>query len=233
MRTDRLSIVSTLDLIHHPDGAPAPVYSLDPSGGALSLRLFQPDELADLGRLSEPAGAGSRTARSRPMASGFDTGYGAAEGRWTLVEAMTHAIQDRVGYNARYEEGTQTAAETLELGTRHLPRLRLSVDRRARCPGSPTRFVTGYLYDDQIGTTRGGGSPMPGAVYLPGAGSIEYDPTNGFSRAPIWSAWRDADGRPGAADRGRLHRRRRRPAGELDSRRRGHRGGGVAGKSNA
>jgi hypothetical protein len=30
LRTDRLSIVSTLDLTHHPDGPPAPSYSLEP-----------------------------------------------------------------------------------------------------------------------------------------------------------------------------------------------------------
>jgi len=29
LRTDRLNIVSTLELTHHPDGPPQPVYSLD------------------------------------------------------------------------------------------------------------------------------------------------------------------------------------------------------------
>ena len=29
LRTERLSIVSTLDMTHHPDGPPLPVYSLD------------------------------------------------------------------------------------------------------------------------------------------------------------------------------------------------------------
>ena len=45
----------------------------------------------------------------------------------------------------------------------------------------PARFVTGYLYDDTSGTTRGGGSTHAWcSVYLPGAGWIEYDPTNGL-----------------------------------------------------
>jgi hypothetical protein len=34
LKTDRLSIVSTLDLTHHPDGPPLPVYSLDPGAEA-------------------------------------------------------------------------------------------------------------------------------------------------------------------------------------------------------
>jgi transglutaminase-like putative cysteine protease len=47
--------------------------------------------------------------------------------------------------------------------------------------GVATRFVTGYLYDDTSGTTRGGGSTHAWcAVYLPGTGWVEYDPTNGL-----------------------------------------------------
>ena len=47
--------------------------------------------------------------------------------------------------------------------------------------GLAARFVTGYLYDDSSGTTRGGGSTHAWcSVYLPGAGWVEYDPTNGL-----------------------------------------------------
>ena len=47
--------------------------------------------------------------------------------------------------------------------------------------GVAARFVTGYLYDDTSGTTRGGGSTHAWCnVYLPGAGWMEYDPTNGL-----------------------------------------------------
>ena len=47
--------------------------------------------------------------------------------------------------------------------------------------GLAARFVTGYLYDDTSGTTRGGGSTHAWcSVYLPGAGWVEYDPTNGL-----------------------------------------------------
>src|SRR4051794_9212922 len=50
-----------------------------------------------------------------------------------------------------------------------------------RSHGVATRFVTGYLYDDTGGETRGGGSTHAWcSVYLPGAGWIEYDPTNGL-----------------------------------------------------
>ena len=50
-----------------------------------------------------------------------------------------------------------------------------------RSYGLATRFVTGYLYDDTSGTTRGGGNTHAWCgVYLPGAGWVEYDPTNGL-----------------------------------------------------
>jgi transglutaminase-like putative cysteine protease len=50
-----------------------------------------------------------------------------------------------------------------------------------RSYGTATRFVTGYLYDDTSGETRGGGSTHAWCgVYLLGAGWVEYDPTNGL-----------------------------------------------------
>lgn len=50
-----------------------------------------------------------------------------------------------------------------------------------RSLGLAARFVTGYLYDDTSGTTRGGGRTHAWcSVYLPGAGWVEYDPTNGL-----------------------------------------------------
>ena len=42
LRTKRLSIVSTLDMTHHPDGQPLPVYSLDADCRAISVFLRRP-----------------------------------------------------------------------------------------------------------------------------------------------------------------------------------------------
>ena len=57
LRTDRLSIVSTLELTHHPDGPPKPIYSLDPCAEAFPFAYAQ-EEASDLAGLAEPRSRG-------------------------------------------------------------------------------------------------------------------------------------------------------------------------------
>ena len=180
LKTKRLSIVSTLDMTHHPDGQPLPVYSLDETAEIVSIFLRH-----------------SRDSRSRAPGRTPDAGprpdrkvdawgrrvVSAANSTQTLkvLEAMTHAIKQEFRYNARYEEGTQTAAETLALGSGTCRDFAVLMMEALRSFGFATRFVTGYLYDNSSGTTQGGGSTHAWcSVYLPGAGWVEYDPSNGL-----------------------------------------------------
>ena len=178
VRTERLSIVSTLDLTHHPDGPPLPHYSLEPSAQIFPFSYSQ-SEIPDLARLAErqmsdPDRKVDAWAR-RIVADAGTTDTLA------VMEAMTHAIKNEFRYDARFEEGTQTAAETIELGTGTCRDFAVLMMEALRSYGVATRFVTGYLYDDTSGTTRGGGSTHAWcSVYLPGAGWVEYDPTNGL-----------------------------------------------------
>jgi len=51
----------------------------------------------------------------------------------------------------------------------------------ARSLGLAARFVTGYLYDTGTqGMVGGGATHAWCSIYLPGAGWVEYDPTNGL-----------------------------------------------------
>jgi transglutaminase-like putative cysteine protease len=55
----------------------------------------------------------------------------------------------------------------------------------ARSLGFAARFVTGYLYDPALdggpsGTQGAGATHAWVQVYLPGAGWVEFDPTNGI-----------------------------------------------------
>ena len=126
-----------------------------------------------------------------------------------VLEAMTHAIKAEFRYGARHEEGTQTAAETLALGSGTCRDFAVLMMEALRSFGVATRFVTGYLYDDTSGTTRGGGSTHAWCnVYLPGAGWVEYDPTNGLvAGANLIRVGVDEVRRAGAADLGRICRR--------------------------
>lgn len=178
LRTDRLTVVSTLDLTHHPDGQPLPQYSLEPTAEVFPFSYAQ-NEIPDLARLTErqmpdPDRKVDAWARRVITAAG-------STGTLTVLEAMTHVIQQEFRYGARHEEGTQTAAQTLELGTGTCRDFAVLMMEALRSFGLATRFVTGYLYDDTSGTTRGGGSTHAWCgVYLPGAGWVEYDPTNGL-----------------------------------------------------
>jgi transglutaminase-like putative cysteine protease len=178
LRTDRLSIVSTLELTHHPDGPPAPAYSLD-SGAETFPFAYVPEEIPDLASLAkrqEP----DPTGRVDTWARRFIGDHGKAR-TLAVLEAMTHAIKAEFRYEARHEEGTQTAVETIAHGSGTCRDFAVLMMEALRSFGVATRFVTGYLYDDTSGTTRGGGSTHAWCnVYLPGAGWVEYDPTNGL-----------------------------------------------------
>jgi transglutaminase-like putative cysteine protease len=51
----------------------------------------------------------------------------------------------------------------------------------ARSLGLAARFVTGYLYDPTRQAVVGGETHAWVQIYLPGAGWVEFDPTNGIA----------------------------------------------------
>ena len=177
-QTERLSIISTLDLTHHPDGQPLPRYNLDPEAEAFPFS-YTPEEIPDLAPLTErrmpdpDRKVDSWARRIVAEAGTADT--------LKVLEAMTRTIKEEFRYRARFEEGTQSAAQTIALGAGTCRDFAVLMMEALRSYGVATRFVTGYLYDDTSGTTRGGGSTHAWCgVYLPGAGWVEYDPTNGL-----------------------------------------------------
>jgi transglutaminase-like putative cysteine protease len=178
LRTERLSIVSALDLTHHPEGPPLPVYSLEPAAELFPFS-YAASEVADVARLAE---------RQQPDPNNIVDqwarrflGDGGKGRTLEVMEAITHAIKAEFRYGARHEAGTQTAAETLTLGSGTCRDFAVLMMEALRSFGLAARFVTGYLYPDGFGETVGGGSTHAWcSVYLPGAGWVEYDPTNGL-----------------------------------------------------
>ncbi|BAF90183.1 putative transglutaminase [Azorhizobium caulinodans ORS 571] len=101
-----------------------------------------------------------------------------------LLMAINGAIKERFAYQARYEEGTQAPADTLRLGSGTCRDFALLFMETVRELGFAARFVTGYLYTPQLDPLAGDAFQGAGAthawaeVYLPGAGWIDFDPTN-------------------------------------------------------
>jgi transglutaminase-like putative cysteine protease len=99
------------------------------------------------------------------------------------LSAMTGAIKERFQYAAREAPGVQTPLETLERGTGSCRDFALFMMEAARSLGLAARFVSGYLYDERLvdageGLVGGGTTHAWVQIYLPGAGWVEYDPTN-------------------------------------------------------
>ena len=98
------------------------------------------------------------------------------------LKALNHEIRG-FDYSARYEEGTQAPLDTLNARSGTCRDYALLMMEAARALGLAARFCTGYLYDpaaDGAGDgTQGAGSTHAWAqIYLPGAGWLEFDPTN-------------------------------------------------------
>ena len=99
-----------------------------------------------------------------------------------LVE-LNAQLQKKVSYVIRMEPGIQTPEETLAAGSgscRDSAWLLIHIFRHL---GLAARFVSGYLHvrPSAARVYEGGGSTHAWAqVYIPGAGWLEFDPTNGI-----------------------------------------------------
>jgi len=104
---------------------------------------------------------------------------------FATLTRMCKGIQESLTYAMRFEPGTQPPAVTLESGTGTCRDYALLMMEGARALGLAARFVTGYLYDPALDDAAGGDvrPAFPHAwmeAYLPGAGWVEFDPTNGI-----------------------------------------------------
>jgi transglutaminase-like putative cysteine protease len=100
-----------------------------------------------------------------------------------LLMTMCYAIHESFIYERRLASGTQTPLDTLKFRRGTCRDFAVLMMEAARSLGLAARFVTGYIYvpsrDGSI--TRGGGSTHAWCqIYLPGAGWVEFDPTNGI-----------------------------------------------------
>jgi transglutaminase-like putative cysteine protease len=100
-----------------------------------------------------------------------------------ILSGMTHGIRKAFKYVKRHEQGTQHPLDTLERGGGTCRDYALFMIEALRRLGIAARFVSGYIFvpEDLEARHVGGGSTHAWVqAYLPDAGWIEFDPTNGI-----------------------------------------------------
>lgn len=142
---------------------------------------YPADQKVDLAALLMPDSAGDG-ARVTAWADKF---VAAAKGdTWEMLVAMTRGVREEFEYRRREEPGIRSPEETLARGEGSCRDFATLMIEAARRLGLAARFVTGYLYDPMTDIKtgmRGAGSTHAWVqIFLPGAGWIEFDPTNGL-----------------------------------------------------
>src|SRR6266436_4743419 len=176
-RAETLSFVSTATVEHNP----AEEFALTPDDPAYFYPfLYDDEEFPDLVQFitpqySDPDGELSAWARDFLDAE-------APTPTFRILSGMTHGIRDAFAYRKRHEQGTQHPLDTLQTGSGTCRDYALFMIEALRRLGIAARFVSGYLFvpDDRNGHLGGGSTHAWVQVYLPSAGWIEFDPTNGI-----------------------------------------------------
>ena len=184
--TDALRIESNVEL--DLTANPWPIFNI--AATALTYPFFYSnDDRADLGALAiqqylDPMGRLQKWARSFVR--------GAAPDTLELLKAISHGVSEALQYEVRESEGTQSPNESLDRGRGSCRDFAILFAEAVRSLDMGARIVSGYLYDPQqsaIGSAGSGSTHAWAEVYLPGAGWINFDPTNrsigGFNLVPV------------------------------------------------
>jgi transglutaminase-like putative cysteine protease len=98
-----------------------------------------------------------------------------------VLRAMTVGIREQLAYTRRTERGVQTPSETLRRGSGSCRDFAVLMIEGVRSLGLAARFVSGYIFArdaEPSGLLGGGATHAWLQVYLPGAGWVDFDPTN-------------------------------------------------------
>jgi transglutaminase-like putative cysteine protease len=96
-----------------------------------------------------------------------------------MLRAMTHGIREQFVYSRRVEKGVQTPEQTLKSKKGSCRDFAVLMMEGARSLGVAARFVSGYIFvPNRSGLAGGGATHAWMQAYLPGAGWIDFDPTN-------------------------------------------------------
>lgn len=142
---------------------------------------YASDEIPDLGRRAQRQYPDPEHVVDLWAKSFLESGPG--QGTLDVLNAMSHAIKADFYYTRREDPGTQDPVETLTSKQGSCRDFALLMMEAVRSLGMAAQFVSGYLYDEALigaagGMVGGGETHAWLQVYLPGAGWIDFDPTN-------------------------------------------------------
>jgi transglutaminase-like putative cysteine protease len=177
-RADRLTFSSTATVQHDP---PDP-FALTADDAAYFYPFFyDAEEIIDLREYITPQYGDPRGELSAWALNFLDP-----EGptpTFKILSGMTHGIRNSFSYRKRYEHGTQHPLDTLQTRSGTCRDYALFMIEALRRLGIAARFVSGYLFvhgGRERGHVGGGSTHAWVQAYLPSAGWIEFDPTNGI-----------------------------------------------------
>ena len=175
-RAGVLTFTSQVTVEHNPKEE----FALTPDDPAYFYPfLYDPDEFPDLLQYINPQYADPDGELSAWACNFLDAE--APTPTFKILSGMTHRIREAFSYRKRHEHGTQHPLDTLQTGTGTCRDYALLMIEALRRLGIAARFVSGYLFTGNDRGHRGGGSTHAWVqVYLPSAGWIEFDPTNGI-----------------------------------------------------
>jgi transglutaminase-like putative cysteine protease len=181
-RAESLTVTSTATVEHNP----ADEFALTADDPAYFYPfLYDDEEFPDLEHYISPQ-YGDPAGELTAWALNFLDAE-APTPTFKILSGMTHGIRDAFVYRKRHEQGTQHPLDTLQTRSGTCRDYALFMIEALRRLGIAARFVSGYLFVPgdraygNVGSYVGGGSTHAWVqVYLPSAGWIEFDPTNGI-----------------------------------------------------
>lgn len=180
--TDRL-VIESLAVVELA-ATPWPAFDIAASAVRFPFDYSQ-DEKIDLAALAkshypDPSNWLSQWARGFVRGQETDT--------LALLEDLATGVFQRISYQSRDEEGTQSPLQTLERGWGSCRDLAVLFIEAARSLGFGARVISGYLYNADRVASDAGSTHAWAEIFLPGAGWITFDPTNravgGFNLSP-------------------------------------------------
>jgi transglutaminase-like putative cysteine protease len=177
-RSEILSFVNTATVEHNP----AHEFALTPDDPAYFYPFtYDDEEFPDLVQFITPQ-YGDPNGGLAAWALNFLDAEGPTP-TFNILSGMTYGIRDAFSYRKRHEHGTQHPLDTLQTRSGTCRDYALFMIEALRRLGIAARFVSGYIFipgDRAHGYVGGGSTHAWVQVYLPSAGWIEFDPTNGI-----------------------------------------------------